>query len=131
YVRLMGLSSSRWPRAIGEDRLLSDHIVPSEKLEPLPAATADRRDFETILRTTASQVILSRPRRDSEGRVLGRSVLLHAYPDEIYLARNRIPEHAMSETDRLLARREEFRLDSQLTSAMAAWNNWTDSTALT
>jgi hypothetical protein len=26
FVRLLGLNSSRWPRGISEDRLLSDHI---------------------------------------------------------------------------------------------------------
>lgn len=131
FVRLLGLTSSRWPRAAGEDRLLSDHIIPSEELEPLPVAQADRRDFRTILRTSPTQVVLSRPRRDSGGRLLGRSVLLHGRPDGTYLARNRIPTHAMSETDRLLARADEFARDPQLLSAMAGWNDWLDATTLT
>ena len=37
---------------------------------PLPIAAADRRDFATILATTESQVVLSRARRDDEGRLL-------------------------------------------------------------
>jgi len=131
FVRLLGLTSSRWPRAMSEDRLLSDHIIPSSQLDPLPAGTADARDFQTILSTTSGQVVLSRPRRDSEGRILGRSVLLHGHPEGAYLARNRIPEHAMSETDRLIARRVEFAGDTQLRSAMTGWNNWANSTALT
>ena len=38
--------------ALAEDRLLSDHIVPTAELDPLPVAAADRRDFATILATT-------------------------------------------------------------------------------
>ena len=35
FVRLLGLNSARWPRAMAEDRLLSDHIVPTAELDPL------------------------------------------------------------------------------------------------
>ena len=104
FVRLIGLNSSRWPRAISEDRLISDHIIPTSELDPLPVGAADRRDFETILATTAGQVVLSRSRRDSEGRLLGRSSLLGGQGAEIYVRRNAVPGHAFSETDRLMAR---------------------------
>ena len=80
YVRLLGLNSSRWPRGISEDRLLSDHIIPTAELEPLPVGDADRRDFATILTTTRCQVVLSCARRDSDGRLLGRSVLVREHP---------------------------------------------------
>jgi hypothetical protein len=73
FVRLLGLNSSRWPRGIAEDRLIPDHIIPTPILDPLPVNLADRRDFETILATTADTVVLSRARRDSDGRLLGRS----------------------------------------------------------
>ena len=109
FVRLLGLNSSRWPRAISEDRLLSDHIIPAAELDPLPVGAADRRDFATILATTENQVVLSHARRDGDGRLLGRSTLLQGQPDEIYLRRNRVPDHAFSETDRLTARPQEFR----------------------
>ena len=59
HVRLLGLNSSRWPRGLTEDRILSDHIIPTSELDPLPVATADRRDFTTILATTSRQVVLS------------------------------------------------------------------------
>ena len=108
FVRLLGLNSSRWPRGISEDRLLSDHIIPTAELDPLPVSAADRRDFATIFATSERQVVLSRARRDSDGRLLGRSTLLQGQPDEIYLRRNRIPDHAFSETDRLTARPQEF-----------------------
>ena len=124
FVRLLGLTSTGWPRRIAEDRLLSDHIVSASELEPLTVAAADRRDFETILCTTSDQVVLSRARRDGEGRLLGRSPLLRSQPAEIYLRRNRRPAHAMSETDRLLARSADFETCDQAASAKRCWDDW-------
>jgi hypothetical protein len=124
FVRLIGLNSSRWPRAIAEDRLIPDHIIPTAELDPLPVSLADRRDFETILATTSGEVVLSRARRDSDGRLLGRSPLFAAYGDETYLRRNAIPEHAFSETDRLMARPQEFATDPQAIGARTCWRDW-------
>lgn len=124
FVRLLGLTSAGWPRRISEDRLLSDHIVPTDELDPLPVTAADRRDFETILCTTVDQVVLSRARRGSEGRLLGRSPLLRGQPAETYVRRNRRPAHAMSETDRLMARPDDFRACEQARSAISCWNDW-------
>ena len=124
FVRLLGLNSSRWPRGISEDRLLSDHIIPTAELDPLPVGAADRRDFETIFATTERQIVLSRSRRDGEGRLLGRSALLQGQPAEIYVRRNAVPSHAMSETDRLLARSDEFAALPQAVAAGTCWRNW-------
>ncbi len=124
FVRLLGLTSTAWPRRISEDRLLADHIVPAGELDPLPVTLADRRDFQTILRTTRTEVVLSRARRDGEGRMLGKSPLLRGIGSEIYLRRNQRPAHAMSETDRLFARPDEFAAGSQAASARACWHNW-------
>lgn len=125
FTRLLGLNSSRWPRGISEDRLLSDHIIPSRELDPLPIAEADRRDFETIQATTESQVVLSRARRESDGRLLGRSALLiQEGPNESFSRRNDVPGHAFSETDRLTARPKEFRAMTQAVAAHGCWRNW-------
>jgi hypothetical protein len=124
FVRLLGLNSSRWPRGISEDRLLSDHIISTTELDPLPVGAADRRDFATILATTEGQVVLSRARRDSDGRLLGRSTLLQGQPEETYLRRNGVPDHAFSETDRLMARPQEFRTLPQPLTASACWRDW-------
>ena len=125
FVRLLGLNSARWPRAMTEDRLLSDHIVPTAELDPLPVAAADRRDFATILATTESEIVLSRARRDEEGRLLGRStLLLGVEDDEAYLPRNRVPACAFSETDRLMARPAEFRILPQAVAASDCWFGW-------
>lgn len=124
FVRLIGMNSSRWPRGTSEDSLISDHIIPSKELDPLPISTADRRDFETILATTTNEVTLSRARRDSEGRLLGRSSLVSTQFKETYIRRNAVPGHAFSETDRLMARMEEFAAAPQAVSATMAWRNW-------
>lgn len=124
FVRLLGLNSSRWPRGIAEDRLIPDHIVPTPVLDPLPVNLADRRDFETILATTAGAVVLSRARRDADGRLLGRSPLLAGHGDETYLRRNATPAHAFSETDRLMARPQDFVVDPQAVGAQGCWRDW-------
>jgi hypothetical protein len=124
FVRLLGLTSAGWPRRISEDRLLSDHILPTAELDPLPVTAADRRDFETILCTTSAQVVLSRPRRDGEGRLLGKSPLLRGQPEALYVRRNRRPAHAMSETDRLVARPADFAATPQAASATSCWQDW-------
>jgi len=124
YVRLVGLNSSRWPRGISDDRLIPDHIIPTTQIDPLPVNLADRRDFHTVLATTAKEVVLSRARRDSEGRLLGRSPLLDGHEQEVYLRRHAIPSHAFSETDRLMARTAEFALEPQAISATSCWRDW-------
>lgn len=124
FVRLVGLNSSRWPRGISEDRLLSDHIIATAELDPLPVSAADRRDFDTILATTAREVVLSRARRGGEGRLLGRSTLLGDPAEETYLRRNAVPAHAFSETDRLMARPQDFAQEPQALGATACWRNW-------
>ena len=125
FVRLLGLNSARWPRAMVEDRLLSDHIVPTADLDPLPVAAADRRDFATILATTGSEIVLSRARRGEDGRPLGRStLLLQVEAPETYVPRNRVPAHAFSETDRVMARPDEFRRLPQAIAATDCWFDW-------
>jgi len=123
-VRLVGMNSGRWPRGISEERLIPDHIIPTNQIDPLPVNLADRRDFQTILATSARQIVLSRARRDREGRLLGRSPLLSGLGEEQYLRRYAVPAHAYGETDRLMARPEEFALDPQATSATACWRDW-------
>ena len=42
----------------------------------------------------------------------------------IYVRLNAVPGHAFSETDRLMARPEEFAHEPQAISAWACWRNW-------
>lgn len=125
FVRLLGLTSRAWPRLASEDRLLPSHVIAAQDLDPLPIGAADRRDFETIQATTEAQIVLSRPRRDGEGRLLGKSPLLHGRTEaERYLQRNRTPAHAMSEADRLAARTNEHRTTPLAASADKCWADW-------
>ena len=122
FVRLLALNAGRWPRRISEDRLIPDHIIPIKELDPLPVADADRRDFATII-ASAKHATISFSRRDVEGRLLGRSPLIGDLKD-IYLSRGRIPDHAASESDRLLARPSEFQTTPIARSGLAAWHDW-------
>ena len=90
YVRLIGLTSRAWPRRQSEDALLPDHIVPASRLDPLPVHEADRRDFETILKTTRVEVVCSHARRDAQGRMNGVSPLFPKLPP-VHRQRARIP----------------------------------------
>jgi PD-(D/E)XK nuclease superfamily protein len=123
HVRLIALNAGRWPRRISEDRLIPDHVVPVGIPDPLPVADADRRDFQTIRAMANASVALSWSRRDVEGRLLGRSPLVSGM-SETYLSRGRKPEHAASESDRLLARPGEFVNRPVAVSAHSCWQDW-------
>ena len=124
FVRLIGLTSRAWPRHASEDPLLPDHIVPAHRLEPLPVHDADRRDFDTICRTTARELFCSRSRRDTEGRLNGVSPLYPANPPEVHRQRARIPQHAAGWSDRLFARPDEFDELPAAISAISCWIDW-------
>ena len=47
-----------------------------------------------------------------------------AHGEETYLRRNAVPVHAFSETDRLMARPQEFAADPQAVSAQGCWRDW-------
>jgi hypothetical protein len=123
YVWLLGINAGRWPRRISEDRLIPDHVIPIEELDPLPVADGDKRDFATIM-ATATTLSLSYSRRGADGRLLGRSPLLGDPKDDVYLERGRTPEHAASEADRLLARPSEFDKLPIAISGITCWRNW-------
>ena len=121
---LAGLTSRSWPRRASEDPLLPNHIIAADRLDPLPVHEADRRDFTTIRDMTDGEVICSRARRDSGGRLNGISPLYPHDLDEIYLAQSREPEHAASASDRLMARPSEFTGLPQAMSAQQTWIDW-------
>lgn len=125
WVRLLGLNGGQWPRRTPEDPWLPDHVLAHRRLDPDPITDQDRRAFER-LRTRASRgCVLSRCRRDTQGRELSISPLIAAHADQTQaLQRGRIPEHALSESDRLLARPREAVALPQLASALACWNDW-------
>jgi hypothetical protein len=85
---------------------------------------ADRRDFDTICRTTARELVCSRSRRDAEGRLNGVSPLFPTNPPEAHRQRARIPEHAAGWSDRLFARPDEFDELPAAISAISCWIDW-------
>ena len=121
---LVGLTSRAWPRRATEDPLLPDHIVSSARLDPLPIHQADRRDFRTIRNMTDRELVYSRARRDSQGRLNGVSPLFPRDIAEVYLAQSREPDHAGSASDRLLARPKEFGKLAHAKSAHQTWIDW-------
>jgi hypothetical protein len=124
FARLISLTSRAWPRRASEDPLLPDHVVPAHRLEPLPVHHADRRDFDTIRRTTACQLSCSRSRRDAEGRLNGVSPLYPRDLPEMRRQRARIPEHAAGWSDRLFARPAEFEALPEAEAAQTCWIDW-------
>lgn len=124
FCWLLGLTSRSWPRRAAEDPLLPNHIIAADRLDPLPVHEADRRDFETIRRLTESEIVCSRARRDSEGRLHGVSPLYPIDQGVAYLAQSREPEHAATASDRLMARPDEFRRRPHAISALATWIDW-------
>jgi hypothetical protein len=121
---LVGLTSRSWPRRAGEDPLLPAHVIASGRLDPLPVHEADRRDFRSICDMTDTELVCSRARRDSAGRLNGVSPLYPRGAAEAYLAQSREPEHAASASDRLLARPGEFESMPVARAALGTWIDW-------
>ena len=124
YVWLLGLNARTWPRATTEDPLLPDHVIPAERLDPLPVTRSDRLAFRAIRGTTAQELVCCASRRDATGRLLGLSPLMPAGVAPERLRRARVPKHAMSEPDRMMARPAEFASTPRSASAHACWLDW-------
>ena len=74
FTFMLGLTSRNWPRQGREDGLLPSHILDTALLEPASVTLQDRTHF-AVLRDAANEIVYSRSRRDSEGRLLGTSPL--------------------------------------------------------
>jgi hypothetical protein len=123
FTFMLGLTSRNWPRQGREDGLLPSHILDPALLEPASVTVQDRTHF-ALLRDAASEIVYSRSRRDGEGRLLGTSPLASSEMASQHLQRSRIPQHAFSESDRLLARRQEFSETEKAKSAVACYRDW-------
>lgn len=123
HVRLLGLTGRSWPRAGLEDPLLPDHVLPRERLEPVPKPEQDIRMFEAIRAGAVGSLVLSRSRRSAEGGLLAPSRLFPSTGAEM-LSKVRTPAHAFSESDRLLARPLEAVQRPSLALGRAAWRAW-------
>ncbi|WP_247563532.1 PD-(D/E)XK nuclease family protein [Bradyrhizobium sp. 188] len=123
HVRLLDLTNRSWPRNTGEDPVLPDHVLPPDEFDVDPVGRADRRHFNVIVGAASGSVVVSRSRRSSQGSRVGRSPLLQGRP-ETALSRARIPEHAFSEADRLMARPPDATDVDRIRAAQSCWRNW-------
>jgi len=127
YVWLLGLTSGTWPRRSREDPLLPDHLLSRKLLDPDPIGNRQRRAFNLIRARASGACFISRSRRSAQGGLIPASPLLTPYPQSRDLKRGRIPQHAFSETDRLLARPSDATQNPLIRSALACWTDWSSS----
>lgn len=127
YVWLMGLTSGIWPRRPREDPLLPDHLLSKRLLDPDPIGDQQRRAFALIRAWATGGCFVSRSRRSAQGGLLAISPLIASLGPEKPLKRSRIPQHAFSETDRLLARPQDADESPRIRSATRCWADWSTS----
>jgi hypothetical protein len=123
WARLLGLSGRSWPRSESEDALLPDHILPRRVLVPVSVSDRDRQAFDLVCGQAANEVVLSRSFRSAEGSLLSKSPLWPDAAATVVRGRTRVPEHAFSETDRLLARPQETGRLPRMSAAFQCWQN--------
>ena len=121
-VRMLGLSVKSWPRASADDPLLPNHVLPRKALQPRSTTERDRMNF-AVITGSATHIAMSRSRRTSRGGLQAASPL---WPrdEEVELARIRVPAHAYSEGDRLLARPPDAALALRVVRTRACWIAW-------
>lgn len=124
WVRLLGMTARSWPRRTAEDPLIPAHILPRAVLDPDPVTEQDRRAFAVITSQAARGCVLSQSRRNAQGGQLSPSPLIPHGASLQFLKRARIPQHAFSETDRLMARPDEAAASPALAAANLCWGNW-------
>jgi hypothetical protein len=126
FVRLLGLTTRSWPRRAGEDPLMPSHILSREALDK-SITEQDRRAFEVVCAHATGGLVLVRSRRNAHGGLQAASPLVPQGANTNFLKRARIPSHAFSPADRLLARPEEGANSPWLRSADACWRDWRNS----
>ncbi|PBB39711.1 MULTISPECIES: PD-(D/E)XK nuclease family protein [Mesorhizobium] len=129
FTRLLGLTSRSWPRFENDDPLMPDHLLDRRRLHPVTMAERDRQHFEVIRAGTREALVLSRPERSAKGSLLSPSSLWPA--DEILHKRDRIPGHAFSEADRLLARPRDAAQVEHVRQSQLCWRDWQWNSGLT
>jgi hypothetical protein len=122
WTRLLGMTSRSWPRSNDDDPLVPDHLFPRGGLHPIGIAERDRRNFEVIRDGTREALILSRAHRNAAGGLLSPSSLWPG--DDVVHKRDRIPAHAFSESDRLLARPIDAGKSDRIRQSKRCWHNW-------
>jgi PD-(D/E)XK nuclease superfamily len=123
-IRLLGLGGRAWPRVESEDSLLPNHILNRRELIPVSITERDRREFEILIGQAAENAVVSRSHRSAEGAVLCASTLWPAASKPNVKTRARLPEHAFSEADRLLARPADAGQSPRIRLSRACWRAW-------
>ena len=123
HVRMLGLTSGAWPRAESEDPILPDHILPrrgARKRVDHRARPADVRGHRERERgpMPCRAGGAARPARCSRRARCGRM------PVSGRSTRTRIPLHAFSEADRLLARPREAIAAPLVAASRQCWEGW-------
>jgi RecB family exonuclease len=129
FTRLLGLTSRSWPRSENDDPLIPDHLLNRRTLRPVTRPERDRLNFDVIRAATREVLVLSRPERNEKGSILSPSSLWPA--GQIVHKRDRIPEHAFSEPDRLLARPHDAGHHQHVRQSQLCWRNWQRDPTLT
>ncbi|KAB2950491.1 MAG: PD-(D/E)XK nuclease family protein, partial [Rhizobiaceae bacterium] len=124
FVRLLGLTTRSWPRRAGEDPLMPSHILSREALDAESISDHDRRAFELVCAYATGGLVLSRSRRNAQGGLQAASPLVPQGANTTALKRARIPGHAFSAADRLLARPPEAANSPSVRIADACWRDW-------
>jgi PD-(D/E)XK nuclease superfamily len=122
FTRLLGFTSRSWPRSDHDDPLIPNHMLDRRKLHPVSTAERDRLHFEIISAQTREELVLSRAQRNARGGQLSPSTLWPS--DSVVHKRGRVPEHAFSEADRLLARAGDAGQLAHVRHAQLCWRNW-------
>ncbi len=124
WTRLLGLSSRSWPRQSGQDDpLVPEHILSRAILDPDSLSNRDRRAFEIIRAGATRGLVLSRSHRRADGVLVAPSPILVRFGPARPLSPTRVPTHAFSESDRLLARPAEAARVPRLAGAVTCWGN--------
>src|SRR5216684_6641285 len=118
WMRLLGVAGRTWPRSESEDPLLPDQVLSRRRLIPVSITQRDRRCFDLLVTQPAEEIVVSRSRRSADGALQSASALWPATAPVRTCARTRIPEHAFSEADRLLARPAEAGRSGRIKAAL-------------
>ncbi|WDZ79055.1 PD-(D/E)XK nuclease family protein (plasmid) [Ensifer adhaerens] len=124
WVRLLGMTSRSWPRREESDPIVPDHVMPRRNLDPYPIPERDRHAFIKIAAHAQGGCVLSRSRRNAQGALLSASPLIPRGVQTADLKRERLPQHAFNEADRLFSRPYEASTSPLIVAAKRCWQDW-------
>jgi hypothetical protein len=127
FTRLLGLAARSWPRRPQDDPLVPEHVLGGAWPGP-SLAQLDRAAFERFARHVGRELVVSRARRDDDGRELVASPLVAAGPfaalDETTVTPRRASPRPLDEAERLAARPAEAAASPRLAAATRAHRAW-------